>query len=214
MATTAHRERNDRGHAVSNRELPGSMKYARHPSRRKQVLQNRPGDDESVREGRPADSPTCRGRADHGSDRVAVRSGRQVNSEGQVGQTQRVRLLGQLAEVTENTKPGAWGLILPAGQPGRGHAAAGYCRRAATARDQGPRGRGRRRVRCRPDECRARGPGAQASIHRWPPGTGLQGAPPKACGTTAPARRAESATSSAGTGWTDPASRATTAGRS
>ena len=45
-----------------------------------------------------------------------------ADTQGQGGQTQRIWLGSQLAEVTENTKPGVRGLILPAstqsGNPG------------------------------------------------------------------------------------------------
>ena len=85
--------------------------------------------------------------------------------KGKLGKPNEFGFVSQLAEVTENTKRGARGLILPAstelGQPGRGHAAAGHRRRARAARDQSAGGRARRRVQHRTDEQRARGPSAQ-----------------------------------------------------
>ena len=46
----------------------------------------------SLREGRPADPPACRGRADQGPDRVAVRSGRQADPQGEAGEAERIRV--------------------------------------------------------------------------------------------------------------------------
>ena len=98
--------------------------------------------------------------------------------KGKLGKRTEFGFVSQLAEVTEHTKRGARGLILPAstelGQPGRGDAAAGHRRRARPARDQDPRGRGGWRVQARADQHRARRPSPQDGVYRWPPGTSLQ----------------------------------------
>jgi IS5 family transposase len=98
--------------------------------------------------------------------------------KGKLGKRTEFGFVSQLAEVTEHTKPGREG-VDPADlyrdrQPGRGNAAARNGRRARAARDQTARGRGGRRVQGRTDQRRARAPGAQDRVHRWPPGTDLQ----------------------------------------
>ena len=129
--------------------------------------------------------------------------------KGKLGKPTEFGFVSQLAEVTEHTKRGARGLILPAstelGNPAEETLLPGTVAELDAARDQDPRGRRRRWVQARADEHRARGPSTQDGVHRWPPGTRPPSAPPAGCGATAPARRAGSATSNAATGWTDPA---------
>jgi IS5 family transposase len=86
--------------------------------------------------------------------------------------------VAQLTEVTEHTKPGVRGLILPAstalGNPSENTplpATVEELKRLAIApREVALDGR----VHAHSNEHRARGPGAQASVHRRPPPTGLQ----------------------------------------
>ena len=82
--------------------------------------------------------------------------------KGKLGKPNEFGFVSQLAEVTENTKRGARGLILPAsteiGNPAEDTLLPGDGRRARAARDQGARGRARWRVQRRTDEHRARGP--------------------------------------------------------
>jgi IS5 family transposase len=61
-----------------------------------------------------------------------------------------------------------------AGEPGREHAAARDRRRAETPRAASAGGSARWWVYARPDEQRARGPGAQDAVHRWPPRARVQ----------------------------------------
>jgi transposase, IS5 family len=67
--------------------------------------------------------------------------------KGKLGKPNEFGFVSQLAEVTENTKPGARGVdpagLDRAGQPGRGHAAAADRGRASAARDQRAGGRPR-----------------------------------------------------------------------
>ena len=138
--------------------------------------------------------------------------------KGKLGKPNEFGYVSQLCEVTENTRRGARGLILPAGdrdrEPGRGHAAARHRRRAQAARDLPERGRARRRLQRRPDQR-----GASKTSHR----TGCSSpaannpapnAPNDECRSTEPAPKDGSATSNAATAWTDPASKATKASRS
>src|ERR1039458_3385723 len=136
------------------------------------------GDGGSLREGRSADQAARRGRADQEPDRVAVRSRRPADPQGQAAQAQRIRVRQPFRGGDREHQ--AWGPradpagLDGAGQPGRGHAAAGHGRRAHTARDQRAGGRARRWVQRRADDRRARGPSAQERVHRCPPGTGLR----------------------------------------
>ncbi len=68
----------------------------------------------SLREGRRPDPSAGSGRADQGSDRLVVRPRRQADPQGQAGKPNEFGFVSQLAEVTEHTKTGARGLILPA----------------------------------------------------------------------------------------------------
>ena len=96
--------------------------------------------------------------------------------KGKLGKPNEFGYVSQLAEVTENTKRGARGLILPAstklGNPGENTLLPGTVAELERLGNQTARGRARRRVQARPDQHRARGPGAQDSVHRWPPATG------------------------------------------
>ena len=166
------------------------------------------GDGGSLREGRPADQATRSGRAITEPDRVVVRSGRRPIRKGKLGKPTEFGFVSQLAEVTENTKSGARGLILPAstelGNPSEntllpGTVAEltrlGICPREV-ALDGG--------FIVTPTNARSRtlSPSTCSSLaaRNRPPS-----APPGACGATEPAPRAESVTSNAATGWTDPA---------
>ena len=124
----------------------------------------RGGDGGSLREGRAADPPACRGEADQGQDRLAARSGRAADPQGEAGEAQRIRVREPVAEVTEHPRGRA--RVDPAGrdrarQPGRGHAAAADRRGAQAARDQGAGGRVRWWVQRHSDEQRARGPSTE-----------------------------------------------------
>ena len=125
--------------------------------------------------------------------------------------------MSQLAEVTENTKPGARGLILPAstelGNPAEETLLPG------TVAELQRLGISVREVAV--DGGFKAGPTNTALADLQPKQTFIAGrrnrrpnAPSAGCGVTEPARRAASATSNAATGWTDPASRATRDGRS
>ena len=158
-------------------------------------------------------------RSTTGSCRCPIRTpGR--SARGSSGSRTEFGYVSQLCEVTENTRRGARGLILPARdpdrEPGRGHAPAGHGRGAQAARDLPERGRARRRLQRRPDQPDTRGrsraedrvfisgrqqPGSKRTQRR------LQTLPNRR-------RRDGSATSNAATDWTDPASKATKASRS
>ena len=107
--------------------------------------------------------------------------------KGKLGKPNEFGYVNQLCEVTENTRRGARGLILPpatAGrEPGRGHAPAGHGRGAQAARDLSERGRARRRLQRRPDPSDTRRSRSRAGpgVHLRPPATRLQTHP-----TTAP----------------------------
>jgi hypothetical protein len=125
--------------------------------------------------------------------------------------------VSQLAEVTENTKPGARGVILPAstmlGNPAEETLLPG------TVADL-------RRLGIAPREIAVDGGfkagptnTALADLHpNRPSSRAARNRPPNppnaGCGATEPGRRAASATSNTATGWTDPAGRGTRAGRS
>ena len=130
--------------------------------------------------------------------------------KGKLGKPNEFGYVSQLAEVTENTKPGARGLILPAStalgsraenallpgtvaelerlgiSPGRSRSMAGSCpaRPTRALEDLHPR-------RCSSRAARSPAPNA----------------PNAGCGATEPAPRAGSATSNAATGWTEPPKR-------
>ena len=99
--------------------------------------------------------------------------------QGKLGKPNEFGFVSQLAEVTEHTKRGARGVILPAStEVGNPAAASGDGGRARAARDRRTGGRGGRRVQSRSDEHRARRPSARQRVHRGPPGTPLQAHPP------------------------------------
>ena len=111
--------------------------------------------------------------------------------KGKLGKPTEFGFVSQLAEVTENTKPGARGLILPAstapGQPAENDDVARLPSPSSQRLGIIPAGgRARRRVPARADEHRARGPGTQDSVHRWPPGTRPPDTPSAGCGATEP----------------------------
>jgi len=96
----------------------------------------------SVREGRPADQAAGGGRADHRSDRVAVRPGRPADPQGQVGQAERVRVRqpaggGDREHQARRQGPDLAG-VDHAREPEREHAAARHRRRARAGRDLSP----------------------------------------------------------------------------
>jgi hypothetical protein len=98
--------------------------------------------------------------------------------KGKLGNPNEFGWVTQLAEVTENTKRGARGLILPAssvlGNPSENTLLPGtvaeLIRIGIQPRDVALDG-GFQAV---PDQHRARRPGAQDGVHRWPPRTRLQ----------------------------------------
>ena len=102
--------------------------------------------------------------------------------KGKLGKPTEFGYVEQLCELTENTKPGARGLILPPatapGNPGREHAPARHSRRAQHDGAHPARGGARRRLR-RPALCRAadRHP-ARAALRRRPLGSRLAPHPP------------------------------------
>ena len=129
--------------------------------------------------------------------------------KGKLGKPNEFGFVSQLAEVTENTKRGARGLILPAstelGNPAEDTLLPQTVHRAQTARDQPTRGRTRWRVptSVRPaPRSRTFAPPTCSSLAARNP---ARSAPNAGCGATEPAPRAGSATSNAATGWTDPA---------
>ena len=122
--------------------------------------------------------------------------------KGKLGKPTEFGYVAQLAEVTENTRRGARGLILPAatqlGNPAENTLlpdTAAELKRLdlAPARD-----RARRRLHARPDQHRARRPGARPRVHRRPPAARLP-AHPTPARATASAPKAASATSNAAT---------------
>ena len=98
--------------------------------------------------------------------------------KGKLGKPNEFGYVSQLAEVTEHTKRGARGLILPAstelGNPAEETLLPGTVAELERLGNPATRDRRGRRVQARPDQQRLSGPGTQASVHRWPPGTGLQ----------------------------------------
>ena len=136
-------------------------------------------------------------------DRVAVRPRRPADPQGQARQAERVRLRHPAREVTENTKRGARGLILPASTQ-VGNPAENTLLPATVAELE--------RLGIRPREVALDGgfmpgPTNQAlddarprpRVHRWPPGTRLQAHRGAGCGATEPAPKDGSATSNAAT---------------
>jgi hypothetical protein len=98
--------------------------------------------------------------------------------KGKLGKPNEFGFVSQLAEVTENTKRGARGLILPAsteiGNPAEDTLLPGTVAELGRLGISVQESRARRWVQHRSHEHRARGPSAQTDIHRWPPGAGLQ----------------------------------------
>ena len=97
--------------------------------------------------------------------------------KGKLGKPNEFGYVSQICEVTEYTRRGARGVIVPAstrlGEPGRGHAAPGHDQRADPPRDPTSRDRAGRRVQPGPDPPstpRTRA-GARAGVHRRPPAT-------------------------------------------
>ena len=137
--------------------------------------------------------------------------------KGKLGKPNEFGFVSQLAEVTENTKRGPRGLILPAstklGNPAEETLLPGTIAELERLGIR-PRDRRRRGVQATPDQYRAREPVAPAGVHRWPPGTGVEADHPPAAAL--PHRRGgpDQSPQNAGTDWTDPASKATKAGRS
>ncbi len=137
--------------------------------------------------------------------------------KGKLGQAQRIWVVSQLAEVTENTKRGARGLILPASTK-LGNPAEKTLLPSTVAELE--------RLGIRPREVAVDGgfkpgPTNTAFENLAPQQVFIAGRQepaskrtPAGCGATEPARRAGSVTSNAATDWTDPASKATKASRS
>jgi IS5 family transposase len=97
--------------------------------------------------------------------------------KGKLGKPTEFGYVNQLAEVTENTRRGAW--TDPAGshdarEPGRGHAAAPDRRRTETARALTARGCARWWIQRRPDPPGVRTPHPGPGVHRRAPATRLQ----------------------------------------
>ena len=138
--------------------------------------------------------------------------------KGKIGKPTEFGYVSQLAEVTENTKPGARGLILPAShqignpsentllarEPSRSSPGWGsrHGRSRSTAGSSPPR-RTPRSPSSAPRQC------SSLATRSPPPDT-----PSAAWRATEPAPRAASVTSNAATGWTAAASKATKASRS
>ena len=121
------------------------------------------GDGGALREGRNSDPSAGRraSRSRTGSCRCTIRTPAR-SARASSGSGRSLGSSAQLAEVTEHTKTGARGLILPAstelGNPAEETLLPRHGRRARAARDQDPRGCPGRRVQARTDEHRARGP--------------------------------------------------------
>jgi IS5 family transposase len=115
--------------------------------------------------------------------------------KGKLGKPTEFGYVTQLAEVTEHTRRGARGLILPAlhtgRQPGREHAAAPDDRRTELAGDLAAGSRAGRWVHGRADHDRVRGAPARTGVHRWPPATWLQTHPTPAAALPNRRRRAD-----------------------
>ena len=94
----------------------------------------------------------------------------------------------QLAEVTEHTRRGARGLILPAshqiGNPSENTLLPATVAELDPPGDRATRGRARWRVPADPDQRCARRARRQDDLHRWPPGTRLPAHPPPAARAT------------------------------
>jgi transposase, IS5 family len=97
--------------------------------------------------------------------------------KGKLGKPNEFGFVSQLAEVTENTKPGARGLILPVsttlGNPAEETLLPGTVaelqRLGIKPREIATDGG----FKAGPTNTALAGPGAQTGVHRWPPGTGL-----------------------------------------
>ena len=128
--------------------------------------------------------------------------------KSKLGKPNEFGFVSQLAEVTENTKPGARGLILPAstalGNPAEDtllRAPSPNSNNSGSACGRWRSTAGSTLVR-RPPRSRTYSPSRHSSLaaRNRPPN-----APTAGCGATERPRRAGSATSNAATGWTDPA---------
>ena len=139
--------------------------------------------------------------------------------KGKLGKPNEFGYVSQLAEVTENTKRGARGFILPAADRARATRPRTRCCPSTVAELE--------RLGLSPREVALDGGfnagptndalaelAPETRLHRRPPAARLAGAPSAACSATAPAPRAASATSNAATASTAAASRATRASRS
>jgi len=94
--------------------------------------------------------------------------------KGKLGKPNEFGFVTQICEVTENTKTGARGLIVPtrrrrARQPDRGHTAARHGRGAPATRDPTAGGRARRRLQRRAERRGAGAVRSRADVHRGPP---------------------------------------------
>jgi transposase, IS5 family len=128
--------------------------------------------------------------------------------KGKLGTPNEFGFVSQLAEVTENTKPGARGLILPAstelGNPAEDTLLPGTVtelQSSGSACERSPSTAGSTPVRRTP-RSRTFTPRTCSSLAAKGP---AQSAPSAGCDATAPAPRAGSATSNAAMAWTDPA---------
>ena len=149
------------------------------------------------------------GRADQGQDRVAVRSGRSADPQGEAGQAQRI-WVREPAGGSDRAHQARRPRVDPPGldgdrQPGRGHTAA-----AAPSRSSSGSGSTCRRSRWMVGSTSGRRTRRSRTLRRRTCSSlaarnPARNAPPAGCGATERARRAGSATSNAATGWTDPA---------
>ena len=85
--------------------------------------------------GRQTDQATGRGRADHRPARVLGRSRRAPDPQGKLGKPNEFGYVTQLAEVTENTRRGARGLIVPAATTSGTRARTSCCPRLLPSSD-------------------------------------------------------------------------------
>ena len=153
-----------------------------------------------------------------GSCRLADPDARPIR-KGKLGKPNEFGYVTQLAEVTEHTRRGARGLILPAataiGQPGREHAAA-----PAPSPSSKRLGISPREValdggfHVGPTSAGARRPRARAGVHLRPPTTRLQTHPAPAAALPNRRRRPDQPPQTPLRHWTAAASKATKASRS
>jgi transposase, IS5 family len=98
--------------------------------------------------------------------------------KGKLGKPNEFGYVTQLCELTENTKRGARGLLLPAstqvGNPAENTLLPGTVAELQAARDPTTRGRPGRRLHARPDQPGARRARPGPRVHQRPPGTRLQ----------------------------------------